>query len=157
MQIEIWSIGKANALELQGAIDDYLKKIQMWCPIKLEKLQLPKKEICTDILRTKKSEEELVFRKLNNSHYLILLDERGKQMDSAQWANQFQVLMNQGQKQVIILIGGAHGVTEAVRQRANQQWSLSKLVFPHQLVRLIVAEQIYRSFSILNNLPYHHV
>jgi len=64
--------------------------------------------------------------------------------------------MNMSTKSLVLLIGGAYGVSPAVRERAQQTWSLSKLVFPHQLVRLIVAEQVYRAFSILNNSPYHH-
>ena len=64
--------------------------------------------------------------------------------------------MNQGTKTLVILIGGAFGVSENIQQKAKQTWSLSKLVFPHQLVRLILAEQIYRAFSILNHSPYHH-
>lgn len=68
-----------------------------------------------------------------------------------------QQFMNQGVKTLVILIGGAFGVSENIKLKAKQTWSLSSLVFPHQLVRLIVAEQVYRSFSILNNSPYHHV
>jgi 23S rRNA (pseudouridine1915-N3)-methyltransferase len=98
----------------------------------------------------------MILKKLQAQHYLILLDERGKMLDSTQWASQFQSFMNQGVRTLVILIGGAFGVTDAVRDRANQVWSLSKLVFPHQLVRLMIAEQVYRAFSILKNTPYHH-
>jgi 23S rRNA (pseudouridine1915-N3)-methyltransferase len=65
--------------------------------------------------------------------------------------------MNQGTKTLVILIGGAFGVTELIKEKAKQSWSLSPLVFPHQMVRLIVAEQVYRAFSILNHSPYHHM
>jgi 23S rRNA (pseudouridine1915-N3)-methyltransferase len=102
-------------------------------------------------------EEELVLKRLTANHYLVLLDERGKLLNSVQWSQQMQQFMNQGVKTLVILIGGAFGVSDAVKSRAKQTWSLSGLVFPHQLVRLIVAEQVYRSFSILNNSPYHHV
>jgi 23S rRNA (pseudouridine1915-N3)-methyltransferase len=84
------------------------------------------------------------------------LDVRGKQLDSPQWAEAFQTLLNAGTRTLVLLIGGAFGVSDAVRGRAAQVWSLSKLVFPHQLVRLIVAEQVYRAFSILHRSPYHH-
>ncbi len=107
--------------------------------------------------RTKLQEEELILKKLQPQHYLILLDERGKKTyNSVQWSQQFQQCMNQGVKTLVILIGGAFGVTDNIRKQARQCWSLSNLVFPHQLVRLIVAEQVYRAFSILNNSPYHH-
>jgi 23S rRNA (pseudouridine1915-N3)-methyltransferase len=78
-------------------------------------------------------------------------------LSSPQWAQRFQQCMNQGVRTLVILIGGAYGVTDRVRQSAREVWSLSSLVFPHQMVRLIAAEQVYRAFSILNNSPYHHV
>ena len=115
-----------------------------------------KKTATTDVDRTKLQEEEMLLKKLQPNHYLVLLDERGKQLNSVQWSQQFQQMMNMGTKTVVILIGGAFGVTENIRKQAKQVWSLSSLVFPHQLVRLIVAEQVYRAFSILNNSPYHH-
>jgi len=119
-------------------------------------MQLPKKTATTDVERTKKQEEELILKRLQAHHYLVLMDERGKMLTSPQWAQQFQQMMNQGTKTLVILIGGAFGVTDEVRKQAKQVWSLSSLVFPHQLVRLVLAEQVYRTFSILNNTPYHH-
>ena len=156
MDIEIWSIGKENDNFIEAGMALYFKKTMPWNKIKLDTFQLPKKLVSTDVQRTKKLEEELILKKLQPQHYLILLDERGKMLDSTQWANQFQSFMNQGVRTLVILIGGAFGVTDAVRDRANQVWSLSKLVFPHQMVRLMIAEQVYRAFSILNNTPYHH-
>lgn len=156
MDIEIWSIGKENDNFIEAGMAHYFKKTMPWNKIKLDTFQLPKKLVSTDVQRTKKLEEELILKKLQPQHYLILLDERGKMLDSTQWASQFQSFMNQGVRTLVILIGGAFGVTDAIRDRANQVWSLSKLVFPHQMVRLMIAEQVYRAFSILNNTPYHH-
>lgn len=156
MQVEIWSIGKENEPFIEQGLDHYFKKIKPYNPISLQTIQLPKKIATTDIERTKLQEEDVILKKLLPQHYLILLDEKGKQLDSPQWAKQFQQLMNQGTKTVVLLIGGAYGVTDNVRKQASQVWSLSTLVFPHQLVRLILAEQVYRAFSILNNSPYHH-
>lgn len=157
MDIEIWSIGKENESYINDGVLYYFKKTKPYNPVSLVTLQLPKKAATTDAERTKQQEEELILKKLQPQHYLILLDEKGKMLSSPQWAQQFQNCMNQGIKTVVILIGGAFGVTERVKQEAKQVWSLSNLVFPHQLVRLIVAEQVYRAFSILHNSPYHHV
>lgn len=157
MQIEIWSIGKENEAFIEAGVQYYFQKTKPYIPISLVVLSTPKKAATTDVKRTKQQEEELILKKLTPQHYLILLDERGKLHDSLQWANQFQQLMNMGTKTVVLLIGGAFGVTDAVRKQAKQCWSLSPLVFPHQLVRLLLAEQVYRSFSILHNSPYHHV
>lgn len=156
MNIEIWSLGKENDTYIDEGLRYYFQKTKPYNPVELVVLQLPKKAATTDVERTKLQEEELILKKLQPHHFLILLDERGKQLTSPQWAQQFQQLMNRGTKTLVILIGGAFGVTDKIRQQAGQTWSLSSLVFPHQLVRLIVAEQVYRAFSILNNSPYHH-
>lgn len=157
MNIEIWSIGKANDPFIEEGLKYYFQKTRPYNPVELVLLQTPKKSATTDIERTKVQEEELLLKKLQPQHYLILMDERGKMHNSVQWSQQFQQCMNQGVKTLVILIGGAFGVTDNIRKRANQTWSLSPLVFPHQMVRLIVAEQVYRAYSILNNSPYHHV
>jgi 23S rRNA (pseudouridine1915-N3)-methyltransferase len=156
MQIEIWSIGKENEPFIEQGIQYYFQKTRPYNPIDLVVLQLPKKAQTSDVEKTKLYEEELILKKLQSHHYLILMDERGKQLDSVQWSRQFQQFMNTGVKTVVLLIGGAFGVTENIRKQAKQSWSLSSLVFPHQLVRLIIAEQVYRSFSILHHSPYHH-
>lgn len=157
MHIEIWSVGKANESFIEQGLQYYFGKTKPWNSIELVLLQVPKKNLTTDVARTKQLEEEMILKKLQPHHYLVLLDERGKKLDSVQWSQQFQGMMNQGVKTLVILIGGAFGVSEAVKEKAKQTWSLSPLVFPHQMVRLIVAEQVYRAFSILNNSPYHHV
>jgi len=156
MHIEIWSLGKENDPFINDGIAYYLKKIKPYNSVDLVIIQPSKKFATTDIERTKQHEEELILKKLQPNHYLILLDEKGKQLNSIQWSQQFQQLMNQGTKTLVLLIGGAYGVSDTIRKQAKQTWSLSSLVFPHQLVRLIIAEQIYRAFSILNNSPYHH-
>lgn len=156
MQIEIWSVGKENDKFIDDGILHYFKKTKPYISVSLELIQLPKKAATTDINRTKQLEEEAILKRLQPHHYLILLDEKGKLLTSPQWAEQFQQLMNMGTKTVVLLIGGAFGVSDNVMKAAKQKWSLSKLVFPHQLVRLVLSEQVYRAFSILHNSPYHH-
>lgn len=156
MHIELWSIGKANEPYMDPAISHYLQKTKPYNSIELVLLQPSKKELSTDAARNKLAEEQLILKRLQPQHFLVLLEERGKMLDSKEWAGQFQHFMNTGVRTLVILIGGAFGVTDVIRDTARQTWSLSKLVFPHQLVRLLVAEQVYRSFSILNNSPYHH-
>jgi 23S rRNA (pseudouridine1915-N3)-methyltransferase len=156
MHIEIWSVGKENERFIEDGMQYYFQKTKPYNSIELHTLQLPKKLATTDAERGKLLEEEMILKRLQPHHYLVLLDERGKLLTSPQWAQQFQQQMNQGTKTLVILIGGAFGVTEGIRKQARQVWSLSSLVFPHQLVRLMVAEQVYRAFSILHNSPYHH-
>lgn len=156
MNVEIWSLGKENDAFIDEGVRHYLQKTRPYNPVELIILPLPKRTASTDVDRIRQAEEEIIMKRLQPQHYLILLDERGKMLNSIQWSQQMQQCMNQGLKTLVILIGGAYGVSDGVKKRANQVWSLSGLVFPHQLVRLIVAEQVYRAFSILNNSPYHH-
>jgi 23S rRNA (pseudouridine1915-N3)-methyltransferase len=156
MNIEIWSVGKANESHFAEAIAYYLKKVQPWCKTELVILPPPNKGGLTGSKDNLAAEEAMILKRLKAQHHLILLDERGRQLDSLQWSEAFAALMNDGTRTLVLLIGGAYGVSEAVRGRASQVWSLSKLVFPHQLVRLIVAEQVYRALSILHHSSYHH-
>ena len=105
----------------------------------------------------KQKEGETILNLLKKEDYLILLDERGKTLTSEGVANFIQQRANESEKQLVFLIGGAFGVSKAVFERADYVWSLSPLVFPHQLVRLILSEQIYRACSINRNEKYHHV
>ena len=156
LNIEIWSVGKANEAYLEPAITRFLDKTRPYIAVQLIVLPAVRKGASPSPEAILKMEEELILKRLQPQQLLVLLDERGKLLSSPEWATQFQSMMNRSSKTLVLLIGGAYGVTDAVRARAAQVWSLSKLVFPHQLVRLIVAEQLYRAFSILHNSPYHH-
>lgn len=156
MNIEIWSIGGKNDAFIEEGMQFYFKRIKNYCPTSLVVIPPPKRSGNTTPERSMLEEEKIILNKLSPQHYLIALDERGKMLNSPSWAVEIQGVMNQGPKTLVFLIGGPWGISEAVKQRAQKIWSLSHLVFPHQLVRLIMAEQIYRSFSILHNSPYHH-
>ena len=104
----------------------------------------------------KKKEGEIVLEWLNKDDLLVALDERGKQFTSEMLADFIMKRSNESVKNLVFLIGGAFGLDEAVLKRANYKWSLSSLTFPHQLVRLILAEQVYRACTILRNEKYHH-
>jgi len=104
----------------------------------------------------KKKEAELILQSLGKDDWLVVLDERGKLMDSQKLAAFIQSRANESVKQLVFLIGGAYGLDQKLMDRANFSWSLSPLTFPHQLVRLILSEQLYRACSILKNEKYHH-
>jgi 23S rRNA (pseudouridine1915-N3)-methyltransferase len=156
MNIEIWSIGSKNDSFIEEGMQFYFKRIKPYCATSLVIIPPPKRSGNTTPEQSMLEEEKLILSKLTPQHYLIAMDERGKMLTSPQWAQEIQNVMNAGPKTLVFLIGGPWGISEAVKKRANKLWSLSHLVFPHQLVRLIMAEQLYRSFSILNNSPYHH-
>jgi len=104
----------------------------------------------------KEKEGELILKKISTSDFLVLLDDKGTEFTSLRFSNWIQKRMNSGLKQLVFVIGGPYGFSEAVYKRANQKVSLSKMTFSHQMIRLFFTEQLYRAFSILNNLPYHH-
>ena len=101
-------------------------------------------------------EGESILRLVNDSDYVMLLDERGLELRSIEFAEVLQRRMSSGVKRLVFVIGGPYGFSEAVYSRANGKLSLSRMTFSHQIVRAIFAEQLYRAFTILRNEPYHH-
>lgn len=156
MKIALWSIGKAHESYVKEGIEDFTKRISKYYPVEWKIIAPAKQTVNSVEADIKKQEAQSVLNALTKDDYLLLLDERGKQMSSVQLASFLEARANNSVKQVVFLIGGAFGVEETVRQRANNTWSLSQLVFPHQLVRLILSEQIYRACTITRNEKYHH-
>jgi len=156
MKLQFWSIGKAHESYVKEGVELFTKRITNYYPVEWNILSMPKNTASLSATDLKKKEGELVLQALQKDDYLVLLDERGKQLKSEGLAQMIQSRANESVKNIIFLIGGAFGVSDAVAQRANFTWSLSPLVFPHQLVRLVLAEQIYRACSINRNEKYHH-
>ena len=104
----------------------------------------------------KKKEAELILQWIEKKDYLVALDERGKQFSSESLAGFVQSRANESTRRLVFLIGGAFGLDQLILKRANLKWSLSQLTFPHQLVRVLLIEQLYRAFTILRNEKYHH-
>ncbi len=103
-----------------------------------------------------KKEVELILNQLQNADYLLLLDDKGKIFTSLGFAKKLQNWMLSGKKRLVFMVGGAYGVSDEIFKRANEQLSLSKMTFSHQMVRLFFAEQLYRAYTSLRNEPYHH-
>lgn len=156
MKIQFWSVGKAHEGYVKTGIEDFSKRIQHYFPLDWLLIAPPKNAGSLTESDLKKAEAALIFAQLQNEDYLVLLDERGKMLSSPELAKIIQQRANESTRRLIFLIGGAYGVDESVMQRAALTWSLSKLVFPHMLVRLILAEQVYRGCTILRNEKYHH-
>ena len=156
MKIQLWSIGKKNEPYVNTGVVDFTKRLGNYFPAAWTILPVPKNTGMLSEADIKKKEGETILEWLEKDDYLVLLDERGKQLTSEGVAEFIQARANASVKNLVFLIGGAFGVDEPVFKRANFQWSLSSLVFPHQLVRLILAEQLYRACTILRNEKYHH-
>ena len=153
MKLSILSVGKANESYIKEGVDQFTKRIGHYYPLDWQ-LIAPSK--LTDPLQIKKAEAINIFKTLTTTDILILLDEKGKMLSSPGLANLIQQKANQSAQRIVFLIGGAYGVDEEIKKRANFMWSLSELVFPHMLARLILVEQVYRACSILANEKYHH-
>ena len=152
MSVRILAIGKKHEPWVTDGIDRYTKRLRK--PFDLKWLLLAHSSREEDAARAEESER--ILAKLDRDEFVVLLDERGKNVDSPALAKTLQGVFDRG-RSVTVIIGGAYGVDDRVRSRADFVWSLSKLVFPHQLVRLILAEQLYRAQEITGGRPYHHV
>ncbi len=156
MKITLLSLGKTEERYLMEGIDLYLKRLKHY--IKLEFLEIPElkntKGLSQDQQKTK--EAELIMKKLNSTDYVVLLDERGSELSSLQFADLLNKRMLASTQNLVFIIGGPYGFDASVYQRANEKLSLSKLTFSHQMVRLFFVEQVYRAFTILKGEPYHH-
>src|SRR5690349_16647649 len=154
MKIQLWSVGKGHESYVKQGVEDFTKRISKYYVVEWK--IIPPAKQTTNSLETdiRKSEGQTILSGLQKDDYLVLLDERGKEITSPQVAALIEARANNSVKNVVFLIGGAFGVDEQVKSRANFIWSFSPLVFPHQLVRLMLAEQLYRGCTIIRNEKY---
>ena len=153
MKLSIFSVGKAHESYIKEGVEQFTKRIAHYYPIDWQ-IITPSK--LTEPNQIKKAEAASILKSLAATDVLVLLDETGKMLSSPGLAKLIQQKANQSAQKIVFLIGGAYGVDEEIKKRANFTWSLSELVFPHMLVRLILSEQVYRACSILANEKYHH-
>ena len=151
MPLTILTIGKKHEDWVSVGIERYQKRLKS--PFSVEWVLMAHSSL--DGLRAREEESERLLSRLDAYDYIILLDERGKTLDSPALSALLEGELDQSAK-VALIIGGAYGVTDELRAKAHLVWSLSPLVFPHQLVRLILIEQLYRAQQIAIGGSYHH-
>lgn len=151
MAIKIYAVGKKHESWVQEGVERYQSRLKK--PYDVEWVLLPHSALQDD--RAREDESERILSKLASRDFVILLDEIGDEIDSPQLSKLLDNTFTAG-RSVSLIIGGAYGVDDRVHQRADFVWALSPLVFPHQLVRLIAAEQLYRAQQIAAGHPYHH-
>lgn len=156
MNIELIVIGKTDSQEVAALVETYAKRIGHYCRFSLTVLPdlRDTRKLTTRQQRT--AEGAAILRQTGEGDYVVLLDERGEEMRSVEFALWLQKRMNSGVKRLVLVIGGPYGFSDEVYARADAKLSLSRMTFSHQIVRAIFAEQLYRAFTILNNEPYHH-
>ena len=156
MKLFLWTIGKGHETYVKEGVEDFTKRISRYYGVEWIILPPLKNAASLSESELKAKEGTMVLQLLKPDDYLVALDENGKLITSELLAQTIQLRATESTRSIIFLIGGAYGLAPAVLQRANFIWSLSPLTFPHQLVRLILAEQLYRACSINRNEKYHH-
>ncbi len=156
MKINLLVVGKTNQKHLIQGEEEYLKRLRKY--IQFEKIEIPELKNAKKMSQNeiKKEEGKLILSKLNPNGVIVLLDDKGSSKTSIQFSKWLQEKMNRGYKHITFIVGGAYGFSDEVYQRTNEQLSISKMTFSHQMIRLFFIEQTYRAFTILNNEPYHH-
>lgn len=156
MKITLLVVGKTKNNYLIEGEKEYEKRLKHY--IRFEETVIPelKKVKNLSITEIKEKEGKIIINKIKKTDYVVLLDEKGSEFTSVEFSNFIQKQLNSGVKNVLFIIGGAYGFSKEVYKCCNKKVSISKMTFSHQMIRLIFKEQLYRSFSILNNEPYHH-
>ena len=156
MNIKLIAIGKTDKTELDQLIKSYQNRLMHYVRFSFEIIPDLKNSKNLSEKLQKEEEGKIILSKISNSDRLILLDENGQEMNSVGFSNFLQKQMNSGLKRLVLVIGGPYGFSEDVYKKASSKLALSKMTFSHQMVRLFIIEQLYRSFTILKNEPYHH-
>ena len=156
MKISLLVIGKTDAGYFIDAVNEYQKRLEHYIPFEMQVIPDIKnsKNLSTD--QQKEKEGELILKNLQPGDYIVLLDEKGKEYTSLQFASYIEKKTHTISRRLVFIIGGPYGFSPSIYDKANEKLTLSRMTFSHQMVRLIFLEQLYRAMTILNNEPYHH-
>ena len=157
MNLKIITVGNIKEKYLKDGIAEYIKRIKKYSNINI--IEIPevssKDNSSKSINATLDQEGELIAKKLSKKDYIITLDVKGKQLNNIELVNVFENEKLSGRNDFVFIIGSSHGLSKNIKNMSNLKLSFSNLIFPHQLMRLILVEQIYRTFKIISNEPYH--
>ena len=156
MKITLLTVGKTDKDWVRQGMDIYVSRLKHYIPFSVVEIPELKNVSAMTKDQIKTKEGELILKQVKPADDLILLDERGKEYTSVELAKVIQDKISYTGKDMVYVIGGAYGFSDAVYQRANSKISLSRMTFSHQMVRAILVEQIYRAFTIMKGEPYHH-
>ena len=156
MKITLLTVGKTDRDWVRQGLDIYVSRLRHYIPFVLNEIPELKNVSALTKEQIKAREGELILKNVRPTDDLILLDEHGKEYSSTELSRVIQDKISYVGKDIVFVIGGAYGFSDAVYQRSNSKLSLSKMTFSHQMVRAIFAEQIYRAFTIMRGEPYHH-
>ena len=155
MEISLLTVGKTGIPYIKEGISEYLKRLRRFLPYEIIELPDARKGRLSET-EQKEAEADFILKNLNDNDHVVLLDEKGREYTSREFAALLERLMSSGRKRTIFVVGGPYGFSQRVYDRGNALMSLSKMTFNHEMVRLFFTEQVYRGVSILHGLPYHH-
>ncbi len=155
MKMTLLAVGKTDRGWVSGAVETYISRVRRYVPFALGETKELKNLPSLGVEGVKAREGELLLKALHPTDYVVLLDERGRERSSTEWARFVEERMVAG-RDVVFVVGGAYGFSDAVYERADAMVSLSRMTFTHQMVRIIFIEQLYRAFTIIKGEPYHH-
>ena len=156
MNVTLLTVGKTKTGHVREGIEEYLRRLRRYVQYEIVELPDVKNAGKLPIDEQKEAEGRQILSALLASDYAMLLDERGRQYSSVEFAGRLQAIMVSGKKRLVMVIGGPYGFSQAVYDRADSLLSLSKMTFNHEMVRLFITEQTYRAMTILRGEPYHH-
>ena len=156
MKIKLIAVGKTDSSAIEGLYNEYIKRLSRMGDFSLEIIPDVKNTKNLSQVEQKTREGEAILSSVSSTDIVILLDERGREYTSMEFAAYLQKHMNSGIRSLCFVIGGPYGFSDAVYNRANGKISLSRMTFSHQMIRLFFIEQIYRAHTIMAGLPYHH-
>ncbi|MBR2423644.1 MAG: 23S rRNA (pseudouridine(1915)-N(3))-methyltransferase RlmH [Tidjanibacter sp.] len=156
MNFELIVIGKTDSVEVARLVEEYKGRVSHYVRFTITTIPDVRNTRSLSEAQQKKAEGEAILRLLQPSDHVVLMDERGREYTSEEWAAWMQKRMAAGSKRLVFVIGGPYGFSQEVYDRADGLVALSKMTFSHQIVRAIFAEQLYRALTIINNEPYHH-
>lgn len=157
MKISLYIIGKTTASYLREGIDIYCKRLGHYIPFEIRQFPDAKVSKGTSAAMQKLKEGEMFLEQIRPADYVVLLDEHGKEMTSREFASYVDKRMaSAGAGNIIFVIGGPYGFSDAMYERANSKVSFSQMTFSHEMIRLLFVEQLYRAMTILRGEPYHH-
>ena len=157
MKIVLLVVGKTVEAWLKSGIDDYVSRLGHFVPFEMQVIPDLKNTKSMDTATQKQKEGELILKSLQPGDHVVLLDDKGAQYSSEELSVWVDKKSMQTGKRLVFIIGGPYGFSKDVYAKANEKLSLSKMTFSHQMVRLIFVEQLYRAYTILKGIPYHHI
>ena len=156
MKIVLLVVGKTDVSYWKDALGDYQERLVHYIPFQMEVIPDIKNAKNLSEIKQKEKEGELILKYLQSGDHAVLLDEKGKEFTSVQFASYIEKKMHTVHKRLVFVIGGPYGYSEAVYKAVQERLSLSKMTFSHQMIRPVFVEQLYRAMTILRNEPYHH-